>query len=278
MGRRMVVWLVSFSFLSICALSSAMRFGVVLRNARTRSIFELLSELKLTYCTAAAPAPAAANEDEIDWDEDDSKTAPAPATSTTTEAPPAAAPTSTEPAATTTEEPAGPAEPAVPEVPKIDFTAGLTASSAQTELEKRAARAKRFQKKTDVEAGEGDKADEAAKLAERLKKFGPPKEAEQKMVATLDSALSERRGGKRGREGGDKLEVKDEGRERKRQTPDRRVEGGGGRGGRGGRGARGTGHPVAERQGKKVTDDPTEKAKAEARAKRFQKQPTAAAE
>jgi SAP domain-containing ribonucleoprotein len=127
-----------------------------------------------------------------------------------------------------------------------------------TEAEKRAARAKRF----GIPQNE-----EAKKLAERAKKFGL--DTKDTVVKGLDSALPERKA-KRGREG------REEGRAAKRQTPDRRTgpkgkgeraagagdgerkkEGGGGGGGAGGKG--------------KIADDPVERAKMEARAKKFGK-------
>lgn len=115
---------------------------------------------------------------------------------------------------------------------------GIQKTDAEKEEEKRAARAKRFGIQED---------DEAKKLAERAKKFGLDKK--EAVVGGLDSALPERRQ-KRGRED------KQGGRSAKRQTPDRR-----------------TGPKPAAAANKpsgRVFDDPTEKAKAEARAKRFQ--------
>lgn len=107
--------------------------------------------------------------------------------------------------------------------------------------------------------------EEEKKLAERAKKFGTDKVKNEavvkEIVDTLNGGLSETagKGGKRRREergGGDS-------RQAKRQTPDRRTEGAR----RGGRGeARGAGGGGAF---KKITDDPAEAAKAEARAKRF---------
>lgn len=123
--------------------------------------------------------------------------------------------------------------------PKADFTAGIQQTDAEKEAEKRAARAKRFGVPEDAEA---------KKLAERAKKFGL--EENEAVVKGLDSALPERRQ-KRGRED------KQDGRSAKRQTPDRRTA------------------PVSKvasgpKPPGRVFDDPSEKAKAEARAKRFQ--------
>ncbi|KAE9379598.1 hypothetical protein N431DRAFT_434534 [Stipitochalara longipes BDJ] len=204
-----------------------------------------------------AGGAATAGEDEIDWDEDD-KAAPEPTTAQVA-APAPAAPVepSTLPAeappTTTTE--AEPTAEAAPEEPKPDFSIGLKQSDALTEAEKRAARAKRF----GIPQNE-----EAAKLAERAKKFGL--ESKDAVVKGLDSALPERKAkrGREGREGGEE-------RASKRQTPDRRVEGGGKRAGR----VKGKveGAKGKEEEGRKgrIADDPVEKAKMEARAKKFGK-------
>jgi len=209
----------------------------------------------------------AAGEDEIDWDEDDkATTAPAAAAiaaggqgqvpnptavpnqkvdtdpSATTDlkvtggdaAPVAADGAVAASGATTTE--AAP----VPEEPKEDFSIGIQQTDAEKEAERRAARAKRFGISED---------DEAKKLTERAKKFGL--NAKDPVVEGLDSALPERRQ-KRGRED------KQGGRSAKRQTPDRRT-------GPGPKPA-----AAAQKPSGRVVDDPSEKAKAEARAKRFQ--------
>lgn len=253
---------------------------------------------------------AGAGEDEIDWDEDDNKpaeatTAPAAAaiaaggvgqvntpvavpnqkaaidpstTSDLTVKQPEATPSTTEAAPAAEEEKK---EEPKPEEPRKDYTLGLVMSEAEKEAEKRAARAKRFGKKepaADGEAPAKEQTEEEKKLEERAKKFGTAKPKEQEVVGVegLNSALPERRL-KRERDGRDS---RDGGRQAKRQTPDRRMEGqrrgggGGGqqgqRGGRGGERRAGGGGGAAAGQGlKKVTDDPSEKAKAEARARRF---------
>lgn len=137
---------------------------------------------------------------------------------------------------------------AQPEAPKEDFTIGLGQSDADKEAAKRAARAKRF----GIPENE-----EAKKLADRAKKFGL--DSKNPMIQGLDSALPERRP-KRVRE------EKDGGRSAKRQTPDRRT------------GPKPKAVPAAATKTKKpagkVTDDPTEAEKAEARAKRFAKAAT----
>ena len=213
--------------------------------------------------------PLAAGEDEIDWDEDDkATTAPAAAAVAAGgqgQVPnPTAVPNQkvdTDPSATTDlKVTGGDAVPVaadgvvaasgattteaapVPEEPKEDFSIGIQQTDAEKEAERRAARAKRFGISED---------DEAKKLAERAKKFGV--ETKDSVVQGLDSALPERRQ-KRGRE--DKQGQG--GRNAKRQTPDRRT-------GPGPKPAAAAKQPSA-----RVIDDPNEKAKAEARAKRFE--------
>jgi SAP domain-containing ribonucleoprotein len=129
-----------------------------------------------------------------------------------------------------------------PEAPKQDFSIGIQQTDAEKEAERRAARAKRFGITED---------DEAKKLAERAKKFGL--DSKESVVKGLDSALPERRA-KRGRED------KQGGRNAKRQTPDRRTEAAKAK----------TAAAPAKKPTGRITDDPAEKAKAEARAKRFQ--------
>lgn len=216
---------------------------------------------------------ATTGDDEIDWDEDDEKKA-----TTTADAAVAAAggkeeipnPTKVpnqqpaiDPAKTTdlkvnggegapkaadgvvaAPAPATTEAAAVPEAPKQDFSAGMEKTDAEKEAEKRAARAKRFGIVED---------DEAKKLAERAKKFGTNTET---VVKGLDSALPEGRQ-KRSRED------KQGGRNPKRQTPDRRSQPAHKPNQKPGVGA------GARKPAGRVTDDPTEKAKAEMRAKRF---------
>ncbi|KAH9909571.1 hypothetical protein F4778DRAFT_4678 [Xylariomycetidae sp. FL2044] len=233
----------------------------------------------------AAPAqtatvPAAEAEDIIDWDDDDT----APATTKPAEAPkpaepiPAAEPPKpVEPAAATTtatvdDEGDKPAEQPsedvakAEEAPKTDFSAHLPASVADEEARKRQERAKRF---GIVEEGN----DEDKKKADRAKRFGVE---ESSLPSGLDAALPEKRPRKRGREGGNA----DGDRDNKRQNgPGGRQRGGGGRGrgrhgggggGRpGGRDGRRDGKPNGAGPRRNILDDPTEKSKAEARAKRF---------
>lgn len=249
------------------------------------------------FCTRCQPSCRASKlirtlyssgqaEDVIDWDDDDTKIAsaatkkeepkpaPPPAADTETDTPaaPSSAPAKTKsakpastPAAeavsTETEkqdevpkaaaEDAGAAAPAAdekPAEPAPSFAIGLEASNADEELKKREARAKRFGITTDSNS-------EEAKKAERAKKFGTDTAA---VVKGLDAPLPERRP-KRGRDQGEQAEGGG-----KRQ--DRRN--GGNNKSRGGR--RSGGRPNRnEGGGLNILTDPSEKAKADARAKRF---------
>ena len=216
----------------------------------------------------------AAAEDEIDWDEEDNKTTTEPATTVASggqnpTTAPAAAPSQTvdtESLKTTDLKVAGGDAPPVGstdvsseaktsetapkvEAPKIDYSAGIAKTDAEKEAEKRAARAKRFGITETAEATE------AQKKLERAKKFGL--DTEEAVVKGLDDALPDRRA-KRGREGKDDGRG---GRNAKRQTPDRRTEAPAGK-------AATVAKPKPKPTGR-ITDDPSEKAKAEARAKRF---------
>ncbi|KAK2736051.1 sap domain-containing protein [Colletotrichum kahawae] len=222
---------------------------------------------------ASASAPAA-EEDEIDYS-DDEPAAPAKAAEASKpaeEAAPAAEPVpapapAAEPAAPATTEAAPEAAPAAAETtteekpeeaaaPKENFALNLGATDASEEARKRAERAKRF---GIVEEDD----DDAKKKAERAKRFGA--DADAANTSALDSALPERRP-KRGRP-----ERSDEqpGRDSKRQSTD-------GRGRRGGRGNR-HGRQGGGRQGgggggvekRSAAIDPADKARMEARAKRF---------
>ncbi|KAI0157390.1 hypothetical protein GGR57DRAFT_461750 [Xylariaceae sp. FL1272] len=223
-------------------------------------------------------APISAEEDVIDYSDDDEPaakptepaTAPAqekpaepvaatePPTEAATEAP--AEPTPAPPAATEAE---GESKPEEEAKPKVDFSAHLPASTADEEARKRADRAKRFGVVQETD-------EEAKKKAERAARFGT--EADTSVVSGLDSALPEKRERKRGREGNT------EGGDRgvKRQQNGERRQGGGGRfRGRGGRRGNDRGASAPRREGggnekpRRVLDDPSERAKAEARAKRF---------
>ena len=104
--------------------------------------------------------------------------------------------------------------------------------------------------------------EEQKKLAERAKKFGVGDGKTEAVVKGLDSALPERKM-KRGRE---ERGARDGGeRAAKRQTPDRRT----------GPKPKGGNAPVPNEKKTAIADDPVEKAKMEARAKKFAK-PTAA--
>jgi len=218
---------------------------------------------------ASGSAPAAAD-DEIDWDEDEAKATTEPAAAAVAAggqgqvANPVAVPNQkvdVDPATTTDLKVTGgedapvaadgvvassgatTAEAApVPEAaPKPDFSIGIQQTDAEKEADKRAARAKRF----GITEDEQEK-----KKQERAQKFGIDSKP---VVKGLDDALPERRA-KRGRDGGDRQG----GRNSKRQTPDRRTGP-----------APAKAAPAAKKASGRVIDDPSEKAKAEARAKRF---------
>ncbi|PKS11030.1 hypothetical protein jhhlp_002790 [Lomentospora prolificans] len=131
------------------------------------------------------------------------------------------------------------------------FALNLPPTSAEDEAKKRAERAKRFGLVED---------DEERKKADRAKKFGIDTSS---LAKSLDSALPDRplkRGRAREDDGGDG---------NKRQSNNRRDNRRQGRG-RGGRfNNRGGGGGGGRSQGSSILSDPTEKAKAEARAKRF---------
>ncbi|KAI3321923.1 hypothetical protein HD806DRAFT_150540 [Xylariaceae sp. AK1471] len=243
---------------------------------------------KPASAAAATAAPVSAEEDVIDYSDDDvpaskpeAVTEPAPtlvegktaepkaATEPVTGAP---APTSENNSAETAiADEAKPveAEAAVETAPKTDFSAHLPATSADDEVRKRAERAKRF--------GVVENADEEAKKkAERAARFGVDAD-ETSLPSGLDAALPEKRERKRGREGasnadgerGAKRQQNNHGRRRGGRDHRGRGgrQGGGDRGDRGDRGASrkegGGGKPAA------ILNDPNERAKAEARAKRF---------
>ncbi|CAJ2508159.1 Uu.00g093450.m01.CDS01 [Anthostomella pinea] len=242
------------------------------------------------------PANVSAEDDPIDYSDDDE----APATSAKAGEPakpaeePAAAPAEVKVAAPAEPEPAkedttdAPAEAtdvaakvdgeateakaAPEEAPKTDFSAHLPASIADEEARKRAERAKRF--------GVVEENNEDKKKAERATRFGVDESAT--VVKGLDSALPEKRERKRGREGASGNADGERGakrhqnggndggrRGRGRQGGNGRQGGGGRDGGRdgGGRGPRKEGG--RPNPGKSVMSDPAEKARAEARAKRF---------
>ena len=128
------------------------------------------------------------------------------------------------PTETTLSEPK-PAEetPAVPPPAPVQFTAGLSSTTLDEELEKRKSRAARF--------GIQETTDEALKALERAKRFGTAGSAEEKTaVKGLDTALPERTygaGKKRGRRGDDE--------ERNTKRVDRNGRRDGGKGRDGGR-------------------------------------------
>ncbi|KAK4157501.1 hypothetical protein C8A00DRAFT_40079 [Chaetomidium leptoderma] len=257
--------------------------------------------------------PSAA-EDEIDYEDDDvpatqidaapenpavAAAAPAPTEETAAAAAPEEPTTTTE--ATTTTKPEGEptttttAEPATAAAPaKPAFTQNLPPTDAQSEAEKRAARATRFggakpATAADDKDGADEKLDEAAQKAARASRFGVANDH----VSALDSALPDRprkrgrgaaalegaegagaakeggvdggRGSKRANRGGG-----GGGRNQQQQQQQRgrgRRQGGGG--GRGGSSNAPKGGNQGGGAGARAAPDPAEKARMEARAKRF---------
>ncbi|KAI0443923.1 hypothetical protein F4803DRAFT_289214 [Xylaria telfairii] len=220
-----------------------------------------------------AAAPVSAEEDPIDYSDDDvpaSKPEPAtesaPVEEKAVAEPAAPAPTAEDKAAEATTDDAKPADAEAETAPKTDFSAHLPASTADDEARKRAERAKRFGIVEDVD-------EEAKKKAERAQRFGADQPS---LVSGLDSALPEKRERKRGREGAPNTNADGErGAKRQQNGPGRRRGGRDNRtrGGRQGGGDRGP--PRKEGGGssgarpRRIVDDPSERAKAEARAKRF---------
>ncbi|KAI0403224.1 hypothetical protein F4802DRAFT_572767 [Xylaria palmicola] len=230
-----------------------------------------------------AGAPVSAEEDPIDYSDDDvpaSKPEPAAKPALVEEKPaePAAAPAepaAEAPAPSSEDQPAeaatgdaNPVESEAEAVPKTDFSAHLPASSADEEARKRAERAKRFGITENVD-------EEAKKKAERAQRFG----ADQTSVPSgLDTALPEKRERKRGREGAPNPNGNadgERGAKRQQSGPGRR-RGGRDNRGRGGRHGGGDRAPPRKEGGgggggkpRGVLDDPSERAKADARAKRF---------
>lgn len=179
---------------------------------------------------------------------------------------------------------------------KSGFTAGLSITNIDEEIERRKARARRFQtqpKNEDASSNDKETTDvdpaatEAIKALERAKRFGPVNGTGPNTTTTnadgsnavqikgLDQALPERTRRKRGREN-DQADDRGEKRRRQGDGGDRggarggrgRGRGGRGRGGSGGGGGR-SGDTSKKPTTGKITDDPVEKAKAEARAKKF---------
>ncbi|RKF78809.1 Uncharacterized protein C31H12.03c [Golovinomyces cichoracearum] len=210
-------------------------------------------------------AIATAGEDEIDWEEDDKmiSTAPAP----TTAAPSSATHMQTkvsktdQPVSKLDDQNSKKKQKVIPEEPSVneksqklastegsdcEFALGLGQSDTITEAEKRAARAKRFGLA---------QSEEAIKMAERAKKFRLPSHKDE-VVQSLDAALPERRP-KRMRHEKDKLNSRPE----KRNATDRRVN----------NDTRNNNNNAGLNKMKiaAILDDPIERAKAEARAKRF---------
>ncbi|KAL1841925.1 hypothetical protein VTJ49DRAFT_6316 [Mycothermus thermophilus] len=237
--------------------------------------------------TTAAPAAAPAKDTPAETKPAaEADTAPANETA----APTAASTTESKPADATTTTDAAPATDAAAtttaestEAPKpAPFSANLPPTDAQIEAEKRAKRAERFGLKNDPALNE------QARLAARAARFGLSAE----QVSALDSALPDRVPKKRGRGAGEGGESGDANANAKRakggekpqgqQQNQQRHRGGNGgrrhhRGGRGGGGGGGQQQNSNAAKGGRggggggggAKIDPAEKAKLEARAKRF---------
>jgi len=147
---------------------------------------------------------------------------------------------------------------AKPEDTNPVFTAGLSSTSVEDELEKRKARAARF----------GVPVDESIKSLERGLRFattkddGPEPTNTSKVVKGLDQALGEGRGRKRDHENANKNGGTQSNSNTSRPGNDRKRSRGAPQGKQN---TDTTKKPV----GKSILDDPAEKAKAEARAKKF---------
>ncbi|KAK1237468.1 hypothetical protein MKX08_003093 [Trichoderma sp. CBMAI-0020] len=221
------------------------------------------ADKKDTTASAEDSKPAENKEDEINYSDDEAAAAPAaskPEKAQAAEKPvekPAEAPAAAEAAAEEQEDAAKPAEeekPAAEEEakePAPSFAIGLLSSTADEELKKRVERAKRFGTELD---------DETQKLAERAKRFGIN---DKELASGLDAALPERslkRG--RGRNEGDGN------RPGKKRSQDRKGSSGNER-----RSGRNNKNQGGNASGKpkfgSITEDPSERAKAEKRAARF---------
>lgn len=232
--------------------------GLAVSGNKAELISKLLEDDKKS-------AAATAGEDEIDWDEDDKmiSTAPAPTTATPSSA------THIQTKVSKTDQPVSKPDDQnsknkqklIPETSSVDeksqkpapiegsdceFALGLGQSDTITEAEKRAARAKRF----GIAQSE-----EAIKMVERAKKFRLPSYKDE-VVQSLDAALPERRP-KRMRHEKDKSNTRPE----KRNATDRRSH----------NDSRNNNNNAGLNKMKiaAILDDPIERAKAEARAKRF---------
>lgn len=219
------------------------------------------ADKKDTTASAEDSKPAENKEDEINYSDDEAAAAPAaskPEKAQAAEKPvekPAEAPAVAEAAEEEQEKPTEEEKPAAEEEakePAPSFAIGLSSSTADEELKKRVERAKRFGTELD---------DETQKLAERAKRFGIN---DKELASGLDAALPERslkRG--RGRNEGDGN------RPGKKRSQDRKGPSGNerrsGRNNNRNQGGNASGKPKFG----SITEDPSERAKAEKRAARF---------
>ncbi|KAH7032974.1 uncharacterized protein B0I36DRAFT_348108 [Microdochium trichocladiopsis] len=244
---------------------------------------DLIARLKEHDEAQGGSKPAGGAEDEIDWDDDEpskpaaaTEPAPVPAAApapVAPEEPKAETESAQAPESTATGQEAGAEasgeQPAVSETaaPKTDFSAGLASSSVDDEARKRAERAKRF----GITATE--QTDAEKKKAERAQRFGIEEPQQSSIIKGLDAPLPERRERKRGREGAETTSGGgDRGAKRQQGAGGRNDRNRGRNGRRGGGGGGGGGNTAANGNTKKaaaILADPSEKAKAEARAKRF---------
>ncbi|KAL1893838.1 hypothetical protein Cpir12675_003957 [Ceratocystis pirilliformis] len=220
--------------------------------------------------TKEKSAPAA--EDEIDYSDDEPAVASEKAPEPTASAAPATAPAAEAPVEAPTTAPASEAnseseadaaaappattDAATKEPTNATNLASLPSTDTAEEVRKRAERAKRF----------GIDDENALKRTERATRFGVE---ESQMTKMLDEALPERQPRKRGRENGNGGANKRQSMDRRGHN-DRRNRYGGQRNhnnNRGGNIQGGNGGGQSKRTG--ALDDPSERAKAEARAKRF---------
>lgn len=224
------------------------------RLCRARLIFNWKSDANVGTCTAEN------KEDEINYSDDEATAASKPEKAKAAE-PSVEQPTEAPAAAAAAEEQEDAAKPAEEEKPAAEeeakepapsFAMGLSSSTADEELKKRAERAKRFGTELD---------DETTKLAERAKRFGIN---DKDLASGLDAALPEKslkRG--RGRNEGDGN------RPGKKRSQDRKGPSGNerrsGRNNNRNQGGNASGKPKFS----SIIEDPSERAKAEKRAARF---------
>ncbi|KAL7269564.1 hypothetical protein RUND412_007762 [Rhizina undulata] len=158
------------------------------------------------------------------------------------------------------------AKPAAQKPVQPSYSANLPGTSIEEELERRKVRAKRF--------GINPEEDEAIKKLEREKRFATGEQQNKPEVKGLDSALPERQERKRRQDGGEGRNNDKRPRAGNNNNRNHNNNGSGHGGRRQQSNRRHPGNRVERRSGNggsggSILDDPTEKAKAEARAKKF---------